>query len=78
MMLLDTCRIQEKKPLFQVIFLKNDIDQSVWIDEVDEINFSEIREHLKPGESIFITSKQSNKLRTYQTDNKVRKKNTAR
>jgi len=71
MMLSDVFEIQDEKPLFQVIFLKNDVYQSVWIEEVDEINFSEIREHLKKGESIFITSKPKNKLITYQTDNKA-------
>ena len=71
MMLSDSFEIQEEKPLFQVIFLKNDISQSVWVEEADEINFSEIRRHLKNGESVFITSKRKNKLMTYQTDNRT-------
>jgi len=70
-MLSDSFEIQEEKPLFQVIFLKNDISQSVWVEEADEINFSEIRRHLKNGESVFITSKRKNKLMTYQTDNRT-------
>ena len=70
-MLPDSFEIQEEKPLFQVIFLKNDISQSVWVEEADEINFSEIRRHLKNGESVFITSKRKNKLMTYQTDNRT-------
>ena len=75
-MLSDTFLFHEDKPLYKVIFLKDDIYQSVRIEEVDDINFSEIRKHLERGESIFITSKQNNKLMTYQTSNKVGKKNT--
>ncbi len=73
-MLSNTCEFQEEKLQFQVIFLKNDTYQSVLIEEVDEINFSEIRRHLKDGESIFITSKLGNKLMTYKTNTAGREK----
>ena len=64
MVLSNITGIRQVKSLFQVIFLKNDVSQSVWIEEVDEINFSEIKKHLINGESIFITNKQKNKLIT--------------
>ena len=75
MTLTDIFGIYEGKPLFQVIFLKNDSDQSIWIDEVKEINFSEIRKHLEHGESIFIASNENSKLLTCRTSDKAIKKN---
>ncbi len=66
MVLLNTLKIRETEPLFQVIFLGNE-DQDIWIDEVDKINFKEIRRHLKSGYSVFITSKTQNKLLTSQS-----------
>ena len=62
MMLSDSCTIQQEKPRFQVIFLGND-DLAIWIDEVDEIDFSEIRKHLESGGSLFITCNEENKLK---------------
>ena len=77
MTLSDICGTHEEKPLFQVIFLRNDSHnhQSVWIDEVDEVDFSKIREHLKHGESVFIASKERNKLLTSRTSEKATNKN---
>lgn len=67
--------IQEQRPIFQVIFLKDNDDESVWIEEVNEVNFSRIRKHLEDGESVFITRKPANKLLTYcQTDHKSSKR----
>lgn len=50
--------------LFQVFFLKNDRRQSVCIDEVKEVDLSEIKKHLERGESVFITSREEQKLET--------------
>ncbi|MDQ1279136.1 MAG: hypothetical protein QG670_396 [Thermoproteota archaeon] len=72
MMLLE----QERRPIFQVVFLKDNDDESIWIEEVNEINFSKIRKHLDDGESVFITKKPENKLFTYcQTEHKPSKRN---
>ena len=44
--------------LFQVFFLKNDRHQNVCIDEVEEVDLTEIKKHLERGESVFITSRE--------------------
>ncbi len=63
-MLKEMCEVKKEKPrLFQVMFLDNDVGQEVEIQEVEEIDFLSIQEHLKRGESIFITSRNSQKLR---------------
>jgi hypothetical protein len=50
--------------LFQVFFLKNDRRQSVYIDEAEEVDLPEIKKHLTRGESVFITSREEQKLDT--------------
>ncbi len=52
-----------KKPLFQLFFLKDDEDQSVEVEEVEEIDFEEIERRLEHGESVFITRRRKHKLR---------------
>jgi hypothetical protein len=64
-MLSNPFEIQEEKSLFQVIFLKNDIHKSVSIEEVKEINFEEIEEHLLNGHSVFITRKEEQKMKAF-------------
>jgi hypothetical protein len=45
------------KPKFLIFFLVNDEEQSVKVEEVEEVNFGTIKRHLKKGESVFITPK---------------------
>jgi hypothetical protein len=45
------------KPKFIVFFLLNDEEESVKVEEVEEVNFETIKRHLKKGESVFITPK---------------------
>ena len=52
---------EEEKPKFQLIFLKDDEDQSVEVVEVEKIDFTEVEKHLDQGESVFITNKQKKK-----------------
>jgi len=52
-------KIREEKPLFQLFFLKDDEDQSVDVDEVEEIDFREVEKRLNRGESVFITRVQA-------------------
>ena len=47
----------EKKPRFQLFFLKDNEDLSVEVDEVNKIDFEIVVQRLKQGESVFITSK---------------------
>ena len=56
-------KILEMNPRkFQVLFLRNDDSQNVEIHEVKEVDFLTIQERLENGESVFITSKNSQKL----------------
>jgi hypothetical protein len=50
------------KLLFQLFYLKDDKDQNVEVEEVEEIDFREVKKHLKQGESVFITHKRKQKL----------------
>jgi hypothetical protein len=54
---------KEKSQQFQVLFLRNDSTQKVEVQDVQEVDFFKVREHLKHGESVFITSKKSQKLK---------------
>ena len=54
---------QKENPKFQLIFLKDDEDQSVEVVEVEEIIFTEVEKRLEQGESVFITSKQKRNLK---------------
>ena len=53
----------EKPQTFQVVFLRNDCSQEVEVHEAKQVDFLKIQEHLKRGESVFITSKNSQKLK---------------
>ena len=53
--------IDEGKPLFQLFFLRDNEDQSVEVEEVEEIDFREVKKHLENGESVFITLKRKEK-----------------
>ena len=60
----ESLTIKSNTRLFQVSFLKNDQYQSVYIDEAKEVDLSELKKHLEQGESIFITSREEQKLET--------------
>ena len=51
-----------KSQQFQVLFLRNNATQEVEVQEVKQVNFLEVQDHLEHGESVFITSKRSQKL----------------
>lgn len=53
----------EKPQTFQVMFLRNDCSQEVEVHEAEQVDFLKIQEHLERGESVFITSKNSQKLK---------------
>jgi hypothetical protein len=52
----------EKRPVFQLIFLNNDEDQSVKVKEVDEIDFVEVKMRVEKGDSVFITKRENEKI----------------
>ncbi len=64
MVLRNVIKVNEEKPLFQLFFLKDDEDQSVEVEEVEEIDFREVKKRLKQGESVFITRKRKQKFNT--------------
>ncbi len=51
-----------KPPLFQVLLLDNDTSEDVEVQEAKQVDFFQVKEHLKNGGSVFITSKDSQKL----------------
>ncbi len=52
------------RPLYQILFLRNDRHQSVMVDEVEELDFNIIKEHLERGESVFITTRADQRQET--------------
>jgi hypothetical protein len=51
-----------KLPIFQVLLLDNDASDDVEVQEAEEVNFFQVKEHLRNGGSVFITSKESLKM----------------
>jgi hypothetical protein len=62
-MLRQTLPFKEKHPVFQALFLSNDKGEKVEVLEDERIDFAKVQKHLESGGSIFITSKNSQKLR---------------
>ena len=63
-MLRSSFQANEDKSMFQLLFLKNDENQSVEVEEVEKIDFRKVKEHLEQGESVFITTKRKEKAET--------------
>lgn len=62
-MLREMLEIKKTKPQrFQVLFLRNDAGQQVEVHEVGQVDFLDVKDHLEHGESVFITSKRSQKV----------------
>ena len=62
MVLRNVMEANEEKTVFQLFFLKDDEDQSIEVVAVEEIDFAEVKKHIEPGESVFITRKRKQKL----------------
>ena len=65
--------IDEEKPLFQLFFLRNNEDQSVEVEEVEEIDFRKVKERLEEGESVFIAPKRKEKVERQKLFSIIRK-----
>jgi hypothetical protein len=63
-MLKNIPKIEKEKSLFQMVFLKDNKEQSVEVEEFTEISCDLIRTRLEQGESVFITRKRTQKLRS--------------
>ena len=48
--------------VFQVLLLDNDDNDDVEVQEGKQVDFCQVKEHLKNGGSVFITSKDTQKL----------------
>jgi hypothetical protein len=51
-----------KPSVFQVLLLDNDANQDVNVQEAKQVDFCQVKEHLRNGGSVFITGKGSQKL----------------
>jgi hypothetical protein len=58
---------KSKPSVFQVLLLDNGDSQDVEVQESKQVNFYHVKEHLKNGGSVFITSKGSQKLKYHRT-----------
>jgi hypothetical protein len=56
-----------KTSVFQVLLLDNDENQDVEVQESGQVDFLQVKEHLKNGGSVFITSRGSQKMRHPRT-----------
>jgi hypothetical protein len=53
---------KSKHTLFQVLLLENGNSEDVEVQEAKQVDFFQVKEHLKNGGSVFITSKDSQKI----------------
>jgi len=51
-----------KSPVFQVLLLDNNTGNDVEVQEAAQVNFLQVKEHLRNGGSVFITSKDTEKM----------------
>lgn len=51
------------QPLFQVLLLDNTAELDVKVHESQQVDFCTVKEHLKNGGSVFITSKKQQKIK---------------
>ena len=72
-MLKNVRKTKKERLVFQVFFLKNDEDQGVEVEEMNEIDFEEVKRRIALGESVFITRKQEAKMRADLIENKAEK-----
>jgi hypothetical protein len=69
---------KDKSPVFQVLLLDNDASQDVEVQEAAQVDFARVQEHLAHGGSVFITSKNSQKIASPKGRKTPRNKNARR
>ena len=67
-------RVQNEDSALIVFFLYDDEDQSVRVEEVEEISFFRIDRHLSLGGSVFITHRKESQSNTDSVDEGSRKR----
>jgi hypothetical protein len=55
-------RKTSKPSLFQILLLDNDASQDVEVREAEQVDFGQVKAHLQNGGSVFITSKDTQKM----------------
>jgi hypothetical protein len=61
--LIDAAQKKRSKPsLFQVLLLNNSQSQDVEVQEAEQVDFGIVKKHLRNGGSVFITSKDTQKV----------------
>jgi hypothetical protein len=53
---------KSKEPVFQVLLLDNDESLNVTVHEAPMVDYSTVKEHLEKGGSVFITTKERQKI----------------
>jgi hypothetical protein len=66
-----------RRSLFQLVYL-GDEDQSVEVEEVEEIDFAKLKAWLDEGKSVFITRKESEKIELFVGDDQGESKDRLR
>jgi hypothetical protein len=66
---------KEKPQMFQVLLLGNDDSQDVEVQEAEHVDFAKVEKHLAHGGSVFITSKNSQKIALPKDRKTHRKRN---
>lgn len=51
-----------KPPTFQVLLIDNNANEDVKVQEAEHVDFCHVNAHLKNGGSVFITSKNTQKI----------------
>ncbi|NLB76938.1 MAG: hypothetical protein GX799_10825 [Crenarchaeota archaeon] len=59
----DVAKNRSKSSMFQILLLHNDVNQDVSVQETEKVNFYIVKEHLHNGGSVFITSKDNQKIK---------------
>jgi hypothetical protein len=54
---------KRRQSVFQVLLLANNQTQDVEVQEAEQVDFNQVQAHLKSGGSVFITSKNSQKIK---------------
>ncbi|MBE0513272.1 hypothetical protein IBX38_09510 [Candidatus Bathyarchaeota archaeon] len=58
---IDPVESNRENSVFQLFFLLNNENQDIEVVEVEEIDFTEVKNRLEKGESVFITRKRKQK-----------------
>jgi hypothetical protein len=64
-------RKTSKPSQFQILLLDNDASQDVEVQEAEDVDFCQVKAHLRNGGSVFITSRASQKIRPPKTSPQI-------